>query len=104
MTWLVHGRTIRGGGPSIRGGLPTSPEEEPAMTHSSMPRGDALDALLGDIVREMRARHLTSAGVARLSGVPVATVQGMDHRRPTMAAALALAWALDISPSRTRPA
>lgn len=104
MTWLVRGFTIRRGGPSIRDGLPTSLEEDRTMTHPSMPRGDALDALLRAIVSEMRSRGLSSADVAKLAGVPEGTVQELPRRRPTMAAALALAWALDIAPSGTRPA
>ncbi len=69
------------------------------MTEPSTPRGDAFDALLGAIVSEMRARHLSSAEVARRAGVPVGTVQELGRQRPTMVAALALAWALDIMPS-----
>ena len=73
------------------------------MTHPSTTRGDAFDALLGAIVSEMHTRHLSSAEVARRAGVPVETVRQLPHQRPTMAAALALAWALDITPSGTRP-
>ena len=73
------------------------------MTHPSVTRGDALDVLLGAIVSEMHARHLSSADVARRAGVPVATVRQLRHQRPTMVAALTLAWALDITPSGTRP-
>lgn len=103
MTCTAVAWSIGGGGPSIAGGLPTRRQEERTMTHPSTPRGDALDALLGAILSEMRARHLSSAEVARQAGVPLATVQAIGHQRPTMAAALALAWALDITPSRIRP-
>ena len=72
------------------------------MLDASMPRDDALDALLGAIESEMRARHLSAAEVARQAGVSVATVRQLRRRRPTMVAALALAWALDIPPSRIR--
>ena len=72
------------------------------MTHPSTTRGDAFDALLGAIVREMRSKGLSSAEVARRAGVPVGTVRQLRRQRPTMVAALALAWALDITPSGTR--
>jgi hypothetical protein len=72
------------------------------MTDTTAPRGDALDALLGTIESEMHARRLSPAEVAGRAGMPVATVQQLRRTRPTMVAALALAWALDITPSRTR--
>ncbi|MEX1296504.1 MAG: helix-turn-helix transcriptional regulator [Candidatus Limnocylindrales bacterium] len=71
------------------------------MTGTTVPRGDALDALLGAIEGEMHARRLSPADVARRAGVPVATVRHLRRGRPTVAAALALAWALDITPSGT---
>lgn len=73
------------------------------MTDTTAPRGDALDALLGAIESEMRTRRLSPAEVAQRAGVPVASARQLRHRRPTMAAALALAWALDITPTRLRP-
>jgi hypothetical protein len=72
------------------------------MMDASTPRDDALGALLGAIESEMRARDLSPAEVARQAGVSVATVRQLRRRRPTMVAALALAWALDIPPSRVR--
>lgn len=74
------------------------------MTRSSMAGGDALDALIMAIVGEIHARHLSSADVARLAGVPIGSVRELGRRRPTMAMVLALAWALDITPTGTRPA
>jgi hypothetical protein len=50
----------------------------------------------------MHARRLSPAELARRAGVPVSTVQQLRHQRPTMVAALALAWALDIAPARSR--
>jgi hypothetical protein len=73
------------------------------MMDPSPPRGDAFDALLGAIESEMRARRLSPADVAQRAGVPVSTVQQLRRQRPTMVAALALAWALDIAPTRIRP-
>ena len=73
------------------------------MTDTTAPQGDALDALLGTIESEMHARRLSPAAVARRAGVPVSTVRQLRGQRPTMAAALGLAWALDITPSRIRP-
>lgn len=63
------------------------------------PRGDSFDALLGAIEREMRIRRLSPAEIAERAGVPVATVQQLRSRPPTMVVALALAWALDITPA-----
>ena len=72
------------------------------MMDSIVPQGDALDALLGTIERERHDRRLSPAEVARRAGVPVATVRQLRRGRPTMAAALALAWALDITPPGSR--
>jgi hypothetical protein len=52
--------------------------------------------------RQPSLRRLSSAELARPAGVPVSTVQQLRHQRPTMVAALALAWALDITPARIR--